>query len=682
MTSLAVKASPHLSWRRTTIGGAIAVGMFAVLVAGYMAMRLLGIGPAGTLMAAGVLGNRERIVVADFRSPPTDTTLGPVVTEALRADLAQSKNLEVMQPTAVRDVLQRMQRPTEARVDFALAREVATREGVKAVLDGEVLELGGRYVITAKLVETLNGEVLGSFRRTSDDPSGIIAAIGELAKDVRAKVGESLKSVQAALPLEQVTTGSLEALRKYVAGSRALDLENNYPKALSLLREAVTIDSTFASAWRKLAVTLTNAGMPEEQVDSAAARAFRFRDRLSFVENQMTAAYYYSYVTEDRQKAVEAYEAILERDSLNQAPMNNLAIQYTSRREYARAERLYQKRVVNNPIIQNFSGLTSVQLAQGRIADAEETWKRWMATIPSPNGRQWTGHFAYARGQLDSAEAHYARLRTDQNPSVRVAGTFFLSNLRALHGRISDASRLRTEGIAADRARTGDTARALNDSLGDIINDVWFREQRTEGVRRLDAVLSRYPLRTQKMSDRPYLNVAQIYALAGRPDKGRAIVAEYQSSVRDTAQLRRQSTFRHVVLADLALQEGKGAEALAQYRQADELPDGPANGCAYCAAINFARAFDVAGMPDSAIAQFEAFQKLPGGPRLFQDAIFLAGTYKRLGELYEAKGDRQKALSNYLKFVELWKNADSDLQPRVREIRARIERLRDTEGRH
>jgi eukaryotic-like serine/threonine-protein kinase len=680
MTSIALKASPHLTWRRTTLGGALAVGTFAVLVAVWMMMRMLGIGPAGSLMAAGVMGERERIVVADFKSPANDTSLGPVLTEALRADLAQSRNLEIMQPTAVRDVLVRMQRPANERVDYTLAREVATREGIKAVLDGEVIELGGRYVITARLIATMSGDVLGSFRTTADNAASMIPAIGSLAKDVRAKVGESLKSVQAALPLEHVTTASLEALRKYVAGSRASDLEGNNAKAISLLREAVTIDTTFASAWRKLAVVLSNAGMPDDQIDTAAARAYRFRDRLSFVEQQMAIAYYHDQVVGDRQKQIAAYEAIMERDSMNPAPMNNLAIAYASRREFARAERLLELRLANNPIWQNFNMMVSVQFAQGRIAEAESTWKRWERELPSPQSRLWPANFAYARGQLDSAHAIFARNRFGNSAQSRVMATFALANLAALRGRIGESQGLRHEALAADRARTGDTAQALNDSLTDIVSDVWFREQRAEGVRRLDAALMRHPLGAQKVEDRPYLFAAQIYALAGRGDKARGIMQEYQRAVRDTARLRRQQTYRHIVLGEIALAEGDGRTAVTEFRLADQLPDGPSGWCGYCTSINMARAFDLAGVPDSAIARFEEYLTMPGPVRVGTDAIFLAGAYKRLGELYEARGERQKALGSYLKFVELWKNADPELQPRVREVRARIERLRDTEA--
>ena len=52
---MAIKASPHVSWKRTWMGGAVAVGGFVVLVVGFMVLRALGIGPSGSLLGAGKL---------------------------------------------------------------------------------------------------------------------------------------------------------------------------------------------------------------------------------------------------------------------------------------------------------------------------------------------------------------------------------------------------------------------------------------------------------------------------------------------------------------------------------------------------------------------------------------------------------------------------------------------------
>jgi TolB-like protein len=187
MATMALAASPHVSWRRTAIGGFGAVGALIVLTAAWMVMRATGIGPAASLMSAGKLGERDKIIIADFKSPPTDSVLGPTVTDAFRTDLAQSRNLSIMPANAVREVLRRMQRPTTSTVDFALAREVATREGIKAVVDGEVVMLGGSYVLSARLVSAQSGEELGSFRETASEAKDIIPAIGRLSKDLRSR---------------------------------------------------------------------------------------------------------------------------------------------------------------------------------------------------------------------------------------------------------------------------------------------------------------------------------------------------------------------------------------------------------------------------------------------------------------------------------------------------------------
>src|SRR5436190_6262163 len=78
MATIALKASPHVSWRRTAVGGAWAVGGFVFLIGAYMVLRATGIGPFGSLIASGALGKDEKLIVGDFPSPTNDSTLGPV----------------------------------------------------------------------------------------------------------------------------------------------------------------------------------------------------------------------------------------------------------------------------------------------------------------------------------------------------------------------------------------------------------------------------------------------------------------------------------------------------------------------------------------------------------------------------------------------------------------------------
>jgi tetratricopeptide (TPR) repeat protein len=87
-------------------------------------------------------------------------------------------------------------------------------------------------------------------------------------------------------------------------------------------------------------------------------------------------------------------------------------------------------------------------------------------------------------------------------------------------------------------------------------------------------------------------------------------------------------------------------------------------------------AFDALGQKDSARTYYERYANahIPGD-RL-ADADALPRAYLRLGELYEERSDWKAAMKWYDAFVTLWKDADPELQPKVSEVRARLDRLR------
>ena len=120
-----------------------------------------------------------------------------------------------------------------------------------------------------------------------------------------------------------------------------------------------------------------------------------------------------------------------------------------------------------------------------------------------------------------------------------------------------------------------------------------------------------------------------------------------------------------------ALAEGRFAEAVEAFRDADMA------GHAYSHLPLLAQAFDRWGQADSAIAAFERFldRKHLGEEPIRFDALYIPGVHKRLGELYEAKGDRERALASCRAFLALWRDADPGLRPRVRDALQRVDAL-------
>jgi tetratricopeptide (TPR) repeat protein len=274
-----------------------------------------------------------------------------------------------------------------------------------------------------------------------------------------------------------------------------------------------------------------------------------------------------------------------------------------------------------------------------------------------------------ARFDHPSAERELMRLSTDQSssPSVLARVDPALAALALTQGKLAAGAQYGAAAlaIAEERQQPGDYL-ALSTQLARI--DLLYRNQPAIALERVSAALSRHPLATLDPLDRPYSALARFYAEAGKPDEARRLLAEYQRIV--PAGVRRADAEEHGAEGAVALADGRTQEAIAGFRSwHDE------SGCEACGLFGIATAYQKANRPDSAIAYYERSANVHAMDRIYGDAFTLAAAYQRLGELYEARGDRAKALSYYGRFVALWKTADPELQPIVRDVRARITRL-------
>jgi len=686
LAKLAVRARPHLTWRRAAMGGVLAVGTFILLVAGYMALRALGVGPEGSLLASGKIDKSERVLVTDFHGNGADTSLAGVLAEAVRTDLSQSDVISVVPQASVASALERMQRPPASRLDLGLAREIAAREGIKAIVDGDLTPLAGGYIVTLRLIAAESGEELASYRDAIDGPKALLPGVDALTRKLRGRIGESLRTVHASPPLEQVSTSSLGALRKYADGARANEVEVNYPKAIQLLEEAIALDTSFAMAYRKLGAVLSNAGMPASRVNAALAKAYEYRDRLPERERYLAIATYFDLGPgRDRARAIAAYNAVLERDSLDGVALNNLAQLLWGRREFAAADSLYTRQLRggrNEPFA--LLNLIPIRIDAGRLAAADSALADARSVLgESPDILLNEIAVDYARGQFDdSSISGLERLRTsDGDPIRRSKATAILGDHALLQGRVAEATRLIADARAQDSARGAAPPLAGAQDAAQL--EIFFRERPERATRILDSALERTSLSTTDPFERPDAKLAKLYALAGRPDRARELLAKYANEVRDSAALRSNEPARHRALAEIALAERRPLDAVKEFRLADQLPDGPADDCTICLAAALGRAYDRANLPDSAIASYERYIATPFAWRHDRplDPILLAGMHERLGELYEARGNRVLAADHYARFIAMWKDADPELQPRVAQARQRLTQLREAERR-
>ena len=226
------------------MGGGLAFAALALVAGGYTAMRLLGIGPVGTLVASGVIKDREPIVLADFENRASDSTLGPSVTEAFRVDLSQSPTVRVMDQQAVARRWRACSAPSTGMLPTALARELAEREGVKAIVSGQIDPVGQGYVIAASLLSARRRadaeRGAGDGRRTRRAAQGDRPAVGASSASGSASRSTTIRANPA---LDQVTTASLPALRKYSQALRSRGGGPGRRRRSPCCEEAVALDS-------------------------------------------------------------------------------------------------------------------------------------------------------------------------------------------------------------------------------------------------------------------------------------------------------------------------------------------------------------------------------------------------------------------------------------------------------
>ncbi len=668
------------TWRIALLGGGVAFALLGVVTAGYMAMRTLGIGPAGTLVAKGVLEEREELVLADFESS-SDTLLARTVAEALRRALAESSILRFVDESRISETLRRMERdPTFTPIDRDVAREIARRQGLKGFVTGVVNRAGAGYLLSADLVLAELGETVITAQESARDDDGVIDAIDRLSRTFRERAGESLRAVKAAPPLSRYTTSSLPALQAYVQGSGA-EAHGERDRAIRLLEEAVALDTTFAMAHRRLGVVYGLAGVRSRSVASLSS-ALRHSDRLTEQERSRIRAMYHLSVSGDFEAGIAEYlrERELDPDSLGSPDNLANALELAGRLE--EAERVLDDYFTRVREMRGGSPSNWVS-HQLRIRQKYALGKREEALAAleaaravNPDSRRWDTNLIYlaiADGDYDAADSLATAIE------AKYGGTLWSAQLAWLHGRLREAD-THFQRVRDDELDRGFEEGYLNWSVPLALVRL-ARGDPEGGVRALEEALERVPMDSLPALDRPYFSFAAAYARLGKADEARRWIQEWEAEV-DPRLGDPQGIGPLFPKAWLALEEGRPDEAVALFRGLHEQKPmwtheafEPQRICTICLYYEIGRAYDRAGVADSAIVLYERFLATPLLYRWHQDAPERARILERLGQLHDERGDPERAANYYAQFVELWAEADPELQPRVQATQARLEEI-------
>jgi serine/threonine protein kinase len=367
------------------------------------------------LIAAGVfwwqrnrtppLTDKDIVVLADFANTTGDAIFDGALRAALAIQLEQSPFLKIMDDRTMRAGLIFMGRSQDERVTSQIAREICEREGDKAMISGSIASLGKTYAITLEAANCHTGETLAREQAEAEDKEHVLRAVGAAATGMRAKLGESLSSIQKLnYPFQQTTTGSLDAFRAYGLGE-AQRAQGLWLAAIPFYQRATELDPNFAMAYARMAVMYSNTREPEQGI-RYTKKAYSLIDRVTERERLYITSGYNFRVTRDLQKTTEAYQLYARTYPRDITPHINLGVQYAAAGEYEKAIQEYLEAIRVDPrVATSYSNLVGSYTILDRYDEAKAmAGKAFAQKLESPTTHLFLLRLAYIQGDRATAE--------------------------------------------------------------------------------------------------------------------------------------------------------------------------------------------------------------------------------------------------------------------------------------
>lgn len=654
----------------TTITTVQRLGRYRFAAAAVALMAVIVLLTAWFLRPRAPVAERAWILVADFENRTRDSVFDRTIDAALTAGLQQSAYVNVFPRSRVQQTLVRMGRAgsstAPARLDESLAREIAQREGISAVVAGTIDRVDSSYMITARLVNPRTGVAIAAESRVARGRGEVVATLDDLVRRLRRDIGESAVALSKHdRPLPQVTTSSLEALRKYADGVIASSTGRRQV-ALTLWNDALALDSSFALVHAELGAAYYFAN-DRPNGDKHYDRALALLDRLTDRERLLVRASVESF-RGNRERAIELRRALLAEYPDDPYTWGRIGYEYMRLgRDRDAIDALKRQIARDSNSAAAYINLASSYKGTGEYDEAVRSYHRAFAIAPSylmvANLNHEYGAALVFAGRFDDARAAFDTMAhgdADQQAQGRRSHAL-LSMLRGRYGEaiehLRDATLLsQRPGRELSEARNRLFLAAAQDEKG------WTDSARTQ--RRAAYAL----FRTAYFSPPFLLYLGKALARDGQI----ALASEVLDSLARRAKptIPTDRTDMLVLAGEIALAKGQADSALRCFRLAYAADSGG------YVAESLARGLAAAG-------------DLEGGARLHQAlATSMPRWYGWEAEqpglvaafnaavLYERMSDTLRARAGYQRLLGQWAQGDSDLVT-MREARSRLARLRE-----
>jgi DNA-binding winged helix-turn-helix (wHTH) protein/Tfp pilus assembly protein PilF len=632
-------SSARPRWRTPTIISSVALlAVIAVGIRRYVQRPGFRISPADTL------------VLADFVNTTGENVFDDALRQALQVGLAQSPAIQVLPDRKAAVILRQMGHLPEQRMVGKTALEVCQRTGSKVTVQGSIASLGTTYLIGLAAIRCDTGVPIANEQVQARQKEDVVDALGQATSHLRARLGESLPSLQKHnAPLEQATTPSLDALNAYGTALSTWDKKGDRA-CLPFLQRALDLDPNFAMAYGAMATIYYNLG-ENDLARQNATKAYELKDRVTEAERLAIESRYYLYVTGELDKALQVYEYAVEDYPPAAGALNHLG---TTAAKLGRLDQgvssLRAALALDPTRATTYSNLASDLLALNRMDEAA-------ATLAEADKRRFQTDYllqvSYWHAFLRNDRAEMERILV-QSSTVQGAQSLLLTqqaNTEAYFGHLEKAGEL---AVVAANLMQHD---ADKESAATCLAEAAVREAEVGNAARARSFIAQ----AQNL-----FRGDEVVTLAALVAAENGDFKQAEALSRDLDKQWPQGTFVQrywlpVIRAEIDLHQHQALKAVLDLDLASPLEYGGPSGLSVSSMHPVyvrGNAYLAAGDAKKAAVEFQKFVDHPGVVLNFPLA-----SLARLGlaRAYARGGDSAKARAAYQDFLHLWKDADSDL---------------------
>jgi len=654
--------------------------------------------------------DRPSVAVMYFKNNTGEKSLDhwrAMLSNLIIADLTQSSQIRILSEEKLFKILSQLNQLDATTYSSEALEQVAAQGGVNHILQGAFAKAGDEFRINVLLHGAKTGELLGSESVAGVGEESIFSMVDELTKRIKLhfKLSKEVIANDIDMDVGKITTGYPEAY-KYYTEARKYHREADYQKSIEIMKRAVEIDSGFAMAYRSIAASYNNLGEISE-ARKYIKRALNLTGRLSERARYIIQGDFYDESEKTYDKAMEAYNNLLELYPDDLSGNNNLAGIYMDLEELDRAIELFNKAIrsqeayiatyYNLALAYMFNGmynrakevlesyvnnisdnallhdlLTRIYLIQGKYDLAlVEIGKAFSIGPVIYRYHRMKGDIYYFKGNLIKAEEIYIKLQDFERTTAKYSGRLRLGSLYLFQGRFDKAKNQLKQGIEMARKlglkvrecqlhlflgymhiRSGNPEEAFEE-----FNKAWIIAIEEDSISEQRWALYWKGIACLEMSSW---------------DKVQGLADELKEFIEMGMNKKIIRLYYHLI-GMIELGRENFSKAIENFKKAMPLLNFQASTGDDHALFfdSLALAYYKIGDLEKAQDEYERIISLTTGR--FEYGDIYAKSFYMLGKIYEQKAWKGKAIEHYEKFLSLWKDAD----PGIAEVEDAKKRLGD-----